>query len=332
MKRNHRVCLMLALGIWALCGMAAVPDLKVTIREWEVPKPNSRPHDPAIAPDGALWYTGQMANELGRLDPNTGTFKEYPLTTPNSGPHGLVADREGNIWFTANFKGYIGKLDPATGKVTEYPMPDKRATDPHSLVFNGKGMIFFTAEESGFVGRLDPKTGKISLKQVPTPGANPYGLIVGPDENIYFCEFGTNKIGKLNPATLGITEIILPEGARPRRIANNPDGLIYFTDFARGFIGQLDPKTEKVQEWASPGGDDSEPYGIASTGDQIVWYVETGVRPNQLVAFDPQTKKFERWPIPSGGGVVRNMVATPQGNLYLACSGVNKVAVADVSR
>lgn len=305
---------------------------KVTIHEWEVPTPSSRPHDPAVAPDGALWYTGQRANKLGRLDPKTGAFKEYPLTTPDSGPHGLVADSAGNIWFTANYKGYIGKLDPRTGKVTEFPMPDKRATDPHSLVFNREGMIFFTTEESGFVGRLDPATGKILLKKVPTPNANPYGLIVGPDEDIYFCEFGANKIGKVNPTTLDISEIALPQGARPRRIANHPDGLIYYTDFARGYVGELDPKTEKVQEWSSPGGEGSEPYGIASTSDGIVWYVETGLKPNVLVAFDPKTKKFQRWPIPSGGGVVRNMVATPGGNLYLACSGVNKVAVAEVSR
>jgi hypothetical protein len=35
-------------------------------------------------------------------------------------------------------------------------------------------------------------------------------------------------------------------------------------------------------------------------------------------------------PIPSGGSVVRNMVATPEGKLYLACSGVNKVAIAEM--
>ena len=62
-----------------------------------MPTPKSRPHDPALAPDGSLWYTGQMANKLGRLDPKTGQFKEYPLKTPDSGPHGLVADREGNL-------------------------------------------------------------------------------------------------------------------------------------------------------------------------------------------------------------------------------------------
>ena len=50
--------------------------------------------------------------------------------------------------------------------------------------------------------------------------------------------------------------------------------------------------------------------------------------PNTLVRFDPRTEQFSSAPIPSGGGVVRNMVATPQDALYLACSGVNKVAIA----
>jgi streptogramin lyase len=88
---------------------------KIAVKEWDVPTPNSHPHDPALAPDGALWYTGQESNALGRLDPVTGKVREFQLKTPDSGPHGLVADREGNIWFTANFKGYIGKLDPRTG-------------------------------------------------------------------------------------------------------------------------------------------------------------------------------------------------------------------------
>src|SRR5579862_5143496 len=88
----------------ALAFAAAVSPLKVTIKEYDVPTPQSRPHDPAVGPDGALWYTGQKANKIGRLDPNTHQFKEFPLKTPDSGPHGLVADDKGNIWFTAVFK------------------------------------------------------------------------------------------------------------------------------------------------------------------------------------------------------------------------------------
>jgi virginiamycin B lyase len=109
-------------------------SVEVSIKEWQVPTAGSRPHDPAFAPDGSVWYTGQMANVLGRFDPKTQQFKEYPLKTPGSGPHGLVPDKDGNIWFTANFKAYIGKLDPKTGNVTEYPMSDPQAKDPHTAV------------------------------------------------------------------------------------------------------------------------------------------------------------------------------------------------------
>src|SRR5947207_15097174 len=85
-------------------------DARVTIREYDVPTPNSRPHDPAVAPDGSLWYTGQLANKLGRLDPKSGEIKEYPLKTAASGPHGLAADKEGSIWVHSTFEDYNGNL------------------------------------------------------------------------------------------------------------------------------------------------------------------------------------------------------------------------------
>ncbi len=82
---------------------------KVTIKEWIVPTPGSRPHDPLATADGAIWYTGQFANTLGRVDPKTGKTKEFHLPA-KSGPHGLTADKEGNIWYTGNFKSTVGSL------------------------------------------------------------------------------------------------------------------------------------------------------------------------------------------------------------------------------
>src|ERR1700757_3118259 len=131
-----------------------VAELKVTIREWAVPTKGAHPHDPAVGPDGALWFTEQMANKIGRLDPKTGKFKEYALgKKKNSGPHGIVADDQGNIWFTANFGGYIGKLDPSTGEVTEYKMPNQKASDPHSAVFDAFGVLWFTVQGGNMIGR-----------------------------------------------------------------------------------------------------------------------------------------------------------------------------------
>jgi len=310
-------------------GLAAE---RVEIREWNVPTLNSRPHDPAVAPDGSLWYTGMTSNTLGRVSPKTGEIKEFPLRTPGSGPHGLAADKEGNIWFTANYKGYIGKLDPGTGIVTEYAMPDPAARDPHTPVFDQRGVLWFTVQEGNFVGRLVPQTGVISLKNVPTPNSRPYGILVNSKGVPFFCEFGTNKLASINPGTMEITEYLLPEGARPRRFAITSGDMIYYSDFARGYLGLLDPNSREVREWPSPGGAGSRPYGIAVTPDGAVWYSESGVNPNTIVRFDPGSKAFAAWPIPSGGGVVRHMVSTLEGDLYIACSGVNKVGIVKVTR
>jgi len=308
---------------------AATGLLTVEIKEYEVPTPKSRPHDPALAPDGSLWYTGQGANKLGRLDPKTGEFKEYLLKTPGSGPHGLVADQEGNIWFTAISGGYLGKLDPKTGEITEYRPPDDREIDPHTPVFDHEGILWFTNEDTNYIGRLDPKTGKMSLTKVPTPHAVPYGMVILKNDTPLFCEFGTNKLATIDPKSMTIHEYRLPDAsARPRRLALAPDNTIFYTDYARGYLGHFDPASGKlIKEWASPGGAESEPYGIAITNDGEVWYSESGIRPNTLVRFDPRSETFSTKPIPSGGGVVRNMVARPDGRLYLACSGVNKVAI-----
>lgn len=138
---------------------------------------------------------------------------------------------------------------------------------------------------------------------------------------------GANKIGRIDPATLAITEYPLPEGTRPRRIAVTPDDLVWYTDYARGYLGRLDPQNGQLTEWPSPAGKKSAPYGMAATADGQVWYSETGAEPNTIVRFDPPTRQFSTWPIPSGVGKVRHMVATPQGDLYITCSEANKVGI-----
>jgi len=62
-----------------------------------------------------------------------------------------------------------------------------------------------------------------------------------------------------------------------------------------------------------------------------VWYSESGVEPNTIVRFDPATEEFHVQPVPGGGGVIRNMAAAPDGRVYIAESGVNKVGIIEPS-
>jgi virginiamycin B lyase len=302
---------------------------KVSFKEWVVPSLGSRPHDPLAARDGSIWWSGMFANVLGRLDPKTGAMKEFPLKRPRSGPHGLVEDKDGNIWFTANQNTYVGKLNPKTGDVTEYNLPEG-VRGPHTPIFDQKGTLFFTLQ-SGHVGRIIPSTGELKVQATPSQNTYPYGIQVNSKGIPWYVDFRGNRVGSIDPATMQITEYTLPNAdARPRRIALTPDDVVFYTDFARGYLGRFDPVTKQTKEWASPGGPESQPYGILFSRGAI-WYSESGVRPNTLVRFDPKTEKFQTWIIPAGGGVVRNMMPFANGNLALAESGINRVALVEIT-
>jgi virginiamycin B lyase len=304
--------------------------VKANIQMWDVPTQGSRPHDPLAARDGSIWWSGQLANKLGRLDPKTSAIKEYTLKSAFTGPHGLVEDKAGNIWFTGNNTALIGKLDPNTGIVAEYPMPDANAKDPHSLTFDPGGILWFTVQQANMIGRLDPATGAIKLVTSPTPKSRPYGIQINSQGIPVFVEFGTNKIASIDPKTLAIKEYALPNAdARPRRLAIGPDDMIWYADFSRGYLGRLDLTNGAVKEWPSPSGTKSEPYGIVFTKG-APWYSESAAKPNTIVRFDPRTEQFQSWAIPGGGDIVRKMDVTPDGNPVIADSLTNQVGLVDI--
>jgi virginiamycin B lyase len=303
---------------------------KVNIRLWDVPTQGSRPHDPLATRDGAIWWTGQLANKLGRIDPKTNTVREYTLKTPHSGPHGLAEDKDGNIWFTGNHGAFIGKLDPKTGVTTEYKLPDPKAKDPHTINIAPDGTVWFTVQQGNFVGKVDPKSGEVKLVTPPTERSRPYGLMINSKGEPWYVPFGTNKIARIDPQSMAVTEYPLPNaGARPRRLWFENDETIWYTDFPRGMLGRFDTRSGAIKEWMSPSGAKSEPYGIVFTKG-AVWYNESGAKPNTIVRFDPQTEKFQSWAIPGGGDIVRNMDVTPDGNPVTANSLTNQVGLVEI--
>ena len=316
-------------------GVGVAGPVNASIREWKLATSGSRPHDPAVAPDGMVWYTGQAKSRLGRLDPRTGQFKDYPLQPDNPrlpygvGPHGLVADKDGNIWYTGQADGHMGKLDPKMGAVTKYKMP-AGAGGPHTPIFDQKGTLWFTMQQGNMVGRIIPATGDMKLVPMPTPKSEPYGIVVNSKGVPFFTQLMGNRVGRIDPDTMQVREYFLGTGTGPRRLAMTSDDTIYYTDYALGQLGRLDPTTGQTKVWTSPSGARSQPYAITAVGG-IVWYVEGNTTPNMVVRFDPATEKFQTWPIPSGGGVVRHMVAAPDGSLWLAGSEVDTIGKVEVA-
>jgi virginiamycin B lyase len=143
----------------------------------------------------------------------------------------------------------------------------------------------------------------------------------------FFVEFGSNKIASIDPDTMAIKEYVCRVPTRPRRVAITSDDVPGIR-IIRAAISDASIEDWQGHRVATRG---PKPHGIAAYND-IIWYSESAVRPNTLVRFDPKTEKFQTWTIASGGGVVRNMMPTREGNLVLAESGVNKVALVEVAK
>ena len=300
--------------------------------EWGLPTPSSHPADSLAASDGSIWYTGQAANVLGRLDPKTGEVKEYPLTVPQTAPYGLAEDHDGNIWFTSTAKAQLGMLDPKSGRVSEYPIPNRAARDPRTTLVDHQGNVWFTVQEGNMVGRFIPASGQFTLRDSPTSKSLPDGIALSLQGTLFFSESGVNKLASVNPATMAIHEWTLPDpDARARRLTIDRNDMVWFTDYARGYLGRLDPTTGSVKEWASPGGTKSMPYAVTAI-DGDIWYTESGMMPNTLVRFEPVTERFQIWNIPSGGVGVENISVGRDGTLTLAESELNKIALVKISR
>jgi virginiamycin B lyase len=63
-----------------------------------------------MGPDGALWFTEDESDRIGRIT-TAGKIRELPL--PNTSGRGIARGFDGALWFSENTPGRIGRITPA---------------------------------------------------------------------------------------------------------------------------------------------------------------------------------------------------------------------------
>jgi len=317
----------LMLGLTLAAGAA---DKAADVREWEVPWPETRPRDPAVGPDGRIWFVGQRGDYVAVFDPASESFNRYRLEA-GTGPHTVITDERG-AWYAGNRADHIGRVHPDSGRIDQVRVPQSGRQDPHTMAFTRQGHIWFTNQMANRIGRLNTDNGAIKLFQPSVADARPYGLALDADDRPWVALFGTNRLATVDPGSGEVREVQLPRAhARPRRLAITGDGRIWYVDYAQGFLGHYDPDSERFREWRTPAGLESGPYGLAADGQGRLWFVETGVSPNRVVGFRPGDETFtEPVPVPSGGGTVRNMVHDAERGVIWFGADTNTIGRAEL--
>lgn len=111
------------------------------------------PYGIDIAPNGMVWVARLYANDLARIDPDSGevTMIDFPY----NGPRRLRIDADGNLWIVAFQDSLLVKYVPATDTFTSYELPVINEV-PYALnVDRERGVVWVNGNQSDTILGFD---------------------------------------------------------------------------------------------------------------------------------------------------------------------------------
>jgi streptogramin lyase len=165
-----------------------------------------------------------------------------------------------------------------------------------------------------------PPIGTVTEYPIPTASGGPWGIVAGPDGNLWFTENYGNRIGRITPVGT-ITEFPLPTAdSYPLGIAAGPDGNLWFTEGSGNRIGRI-TLTGTITEYPTPTSV-SHPLGIAAGPDGNLWFTEDyGNRIGRITPVGTITE----YPIPTASSRPNIIASGPDANLWFTEGGGNKI-------
>jgi virginiamycin B lyase len=287
-------------------------------------------------PDGALWFTENDGQALGRIT-TSGTITQVPLppfshTDPIAGlisedshPFGITTGPDGALWYADSSSADLGRVT-TSGSVSQFGITTTTLTFPYDIVTGSDGALWFTVggcgsclNNSNFIGRMTT-TGTLTTYNIPTAAGNALGITVGPDGALWFVEFNGDKIGRISTAG-AITEYAVPTAnSEPSDITTGPDGALWFDEFNSGKIGRI-TTAGTVTEYTTPTAN-SGPSGITTGPDGAVWFGEFN---SGKIGRITTAGAFTEYTTPTANSQPDEITTGPDGALWFTEQNVNKI-------
>jgi virginiamycin B lyase len=302
------VAAVLGLALWAPATSAAAID------EYSIPVGGGEPFEVAAGSDGALWFTQDSPNKIGRFTTG-GTYSEYSIPSAASEPRDIVSGPDGALWFTEQAANMVTRVD-TDGNFTEYSVPTP-SSSPTAITAGPDGALWFTEQTGANIGRITT-TGDFT--EFPVPSAPGFGIEAGPDGALWFTEFTDNKIGRIT-TTGDVTEYPIPTaGSEPVGITAGSDGALWFAEQAGNKIGRITTAGD-ITEYPIPT-PASKPWGITAGSDGALWFTQhDGSRIGRITTGGAITG----FPTPTAGSGPDGIAAGPDGALWFAEFNADKV-------
>ena len=306
-----------ALVFGAVIAAASHVAAAQSVAEFVVPTAGSQPEKITDGPDGALWFTEQTGNQIGRIT-ITGAITEFPIPTAGSQPGGIVTGPDGNLWFTEQVGNKIAKMTTA-GIVTEYPVPTPNSA-PGIPVVGPDGAIWFNEVDGSKIGRITI-AGAVTEFATPIANSQPTAMVSASDGNLWFAEANANRLSRITTAGV-ITDFVNPDAtAAAHDIVAGPDGRLYFTEAHTGQIGVL--TTAGIFGTETSPGNAVGDIGIGPDG--AIWLPEPLANMMARASSTPAGLVVTEFALPTPASRPLSIAAGPDGNVWFTEADGNKI-------
>ena len=291
----------------------------VVITEYDLPRPETLPHDAAVDANGNVWYNDFGTHILGMLNPKTGAAVEYPIPITKPGAPGgsldLVFDKQGDIWLGTMYQGSLAKFDRRTKTFQTWGSPTFRERDDARIAM----VMPINADVDGqvWIGgdneyQVDVKTGtwKAVDYSIGLPKDSPllrelssYGVASDSKNNFYGLNLNSTYIIRVDAKTKKVTPFPTPTpNAGPRRGHMDAQDRLWFAEFRANRIAMFDTRAETFREWPVPSAW-TNVYDAIADGAGFAW--AGGMNNDRVVRVNTSTGETIEYLLPRSTNIRR---------------------------
>jgi virginiamycin B lyase len=265
LSRRDGPVFVLALAAVALAGTVAffLRGGGPQFVEYRMPDSLESPTVVAAGPDGAVWFTLDRSDVIGRA--HTGAIERISTSGRNIEPLGLGVAPDWSAWFTDAVGGGVARVTPA-GEISRYKL-DTPIVRLGRLAVAPDGSAWFAESTSYSITQL--KDGRIVLHEVESPRGGPFGVAVAPSGVVWATLQAGDQLLRINTDGRVDTFNVPHRGAVPTDVAIGPDGSVWFIEARGNRIGAL--HDGKFAEFEI-GVENAGLSGIAVASDGSVWF------------------------------------------------------------
>jgi virginiamycin B lyase len=269
----------------------------------------TNPYSIATGPDGAIWFGAVNGNTVGRLKMD-GTYTAYTVTgqpnwltsgpdgnmyvgyfspstlekftmsgahttyTLSNGAYGLAVGPDAYIWYV-NAGNYAGRV---TTDGVETTMNSGGFAQKTYSIARGSDSAMWISESGGTGARIARLDSSQRLTEYAAPTCTTitpayYGIVLGPDGNMWFTERSNGCIGRITPSgaiTMFSTGV---SGTGPVCITVGPDGAMWFGEDIGNGLGRI-TTTGAVTSYTTGFTSGASPQCLTLGPDGNLWFTE----------------------------------------------------------